>query len=64
MKSWTGANSVHLQPRRPTVSWPALKEVVLREREVTVLLYSAFVRPHKRGDLGYMLGRNSLLRGQ
>jgi len=38
---------VHLQPRRPTVSWVPSEEVASREKEVTIPLCSTFVRLHQ-----------------
>ena len=47
-RSWKSTSSVCLQPRRPSISWPALKEERLagRQRGLSTQLYSAPMRPH------------------
>ena len=37
---------MHLQPRRPTISWVHQEKCDQQVREVIPPLYSAFVRPH------------------
>jgi len=37
---------VHSQPKEPTISWAAYISTASRSREMSLLLYSPFVRPY------------------